>query len=71
MMIKFWKIVIEWVRANEKPKLEQIYHLSEAHKYFWVRYESLEVSQEILYHNWEDTQTKRQIVLTTSLKNLF
>jgi hypothetical protein len=58
----------EWVKAKERPKWEQISNLSEAHKYYWIRYDSLQIIENILYHKWEHTHSKLQIVLPYSLK---
>lgn len=55
---------------KERPKLEQIPHLSEVLKYYWVRYDSFKTMQDILYHKWEDTQMKYQIVFLESLRTL-
>lgn len=55
---------------KERPKWEQISHLSEVIKYYWVRYDSFQLMQDILYHKWKDTQMKYQIVLPESLRTL-
>lgn len=65
------KTVIEWVKSKtDLMRWEEISHLSEANKYYWVRYISLKFFNGILYHIWEGVQPKYQIVLPQSLKHL-
>lgn len=45
-----------------------VLHLS--HKYYWVRYDSLQIMQDILYHKWEDAKMIYQIDLPESLKTI-
>lgn len=52
------KTVIEWVKSKDRPKWEEISHLSEANKYYWVRYDSLKFLNGILYHIWEGVRPK-------------
>lgn len=64
------KTIIECVKSKDSPKWEEIAHLGQAHKYYWVRYNSLKFLNGILYHIWEGVQPKYQIVLPQSLKHL-
>ncbi|KAK3090501.1 hypothetical protein FSP39_012342 [Pinctada imbricata] len=61
------KHVISWIKAGIKPEWSDISHLSETCKYYWARFESLKYENETLYHIWEDTIPKYQVVVPISL----
>lgn len=55
--------------TNIKLKWEEISRFTEAHKYYWVRFESLKFLLGTLFHKWEDIQANFQTILPQSLKD--
>lgn len=57
------KHVIKWVQEGTQPNWGEISHLSETCKFFWVRFESLEYRDNILYYVHDDWEKKYRIVI--------
>lgn len=59
-------IVYQWKKENERPPWSSIYSYSEAVKFYWSRWDSLHLRDEILYRKWETDDGKSciwQVVL--------
>ena len=61
--------VLEWVKSGIKPQWAEISHLSETCKYYWVRYDSFFLDNNVLYHKWEDVVPKHQLVIPKQMVN--
>ena len=59
--------MIKWLKSGIKPSWEDIATTNEASKFYWARYDSLFLVNEVLYHKWESVVPKIQIVLPKSL----
>lgn len=61
-----FKNVIDWVQLGKKFSWEEISSTSETCKHYWVRYDSLIIKNDNLYHKWEGVNPKLQVVLPLS-----
>ena len=61
------KHVIEWLTKGIQPDWGEISHLSECCKFYWVRFDSLEYIDNVLYHIPENSNEKYQIVVPKKL----
>ena len=63
--------VVQWVENNERPEWQQISPKSVELKYYWSRFDSFELKNNILCHKWENDVGNKitwQIVLPASLR---
>ena len=40
--------ILKWVKNNQKPKWDELSHTSQTCKYYWARFDSLSLKDEIL-----------------------
>ncbi len=67
------KLVIPWVNSGVRPTWSEISHLDESAKYYWARFDSLEIHNNLLCHKWDPGQGKQpkfQIVIPQNLKTV-
>lgn len=59
------EIVIKCLKSDIKPFWKDIASASDTFKFYWARYDSLSLVNEVLFHKWESVVPKIQIVLNT------
>ncbi len=67
------KVVHEWYSSGSRPEWSTIAKYSVEMKYYWHRWESLEVENGVLYRKWENaygTQIERQVVVPRQLRTV-
>lgn len=66
-------IIMEWKKNSQKPEWQYVAPFNEVVKYYWQRWESLLIQNEILYYKWESDSGKDfnlKIVIPQDLKAL-